>query len=94
MDPNMESSGRLCYEWFAQCTTFVSLLTVHAVVPTKDKKIHYNFIRSIRDQCAPSTVHDNPMQFIHDVYLQCNEMMDAFAKLLPTAFSIATIKHL
>ncbi|KAF1894958.1 hypothetical protein Lal_00022453 [Lupinus albus] len=49
--------------------------------------IHYNFIRSIRDQCAPSTVHDKPMQFIHDVYLQCNEMMDAFAKLLPTAFS-------
>ncbi|KAF1887564.1 hypothetical protein Lal_00040618 [Lupinus albus] len=50
-------------------------------------KRHYNFIRSIRDQCAPSTVHDNPMQFIHGVYLQCNEMMDAFAKLLPTAFS-------
>ncbi|KAF1865059.1 hypothetical protein Lal_00004433 [Lupinus albus] len=47
----------------------------------------YNFIRSIRDQCAPSTVHDNPMQFIHGVYLQCNEMIDAFAKLLPTAFS-------
>ncbi|KAF1898079.1 hypothetical protein Lal_00032843 [Lupinus albus] len=40
MDPNMESSGRLCYEWFAQCTTFASLLTVHAVVPAKDKKIH------------------------------------------------------
>ncbi|KAF1879574.1 hypothetical protein Lal_00033231 [Lupinus albus] len=47
----------------------------------------YNFIRSIRDQCAPSTVHDNPMQFIHGVYLQCNEMIDAFAKLLPTALS-------
>ncbi|KAF1874095.1 hypothetical protein Lal_00041539 [Lupinus albus] len=47
----------------------------------------YNFIRSIRDQCAPSTVHDNPMQFIHGVYLQCNDMIDAFAKLLPTAFS-------
>ncbi|KAF1884932.1 hypothetical protein Lal_00028821 [Lupinus albus] len=27
------------------------------------------------------------MQTIHDVYLQCNEMMDAFVKLLPTAFS-------
>ncbi|KAF1885815.1 hypothetical protein Lal_00042684 [Lupinus albus] len=38
----------------------------HAVVPTKDKKIHYNFIRSIRDQCAPSNVHDNPMQTIHE----------------------------
>ncbi|KAF1896904.1 hypothetical protein Lal_00034605 [Lupinus albus] len=49
--------------------------------------IHYNIIRSIRDQCASSTVHDNPIQFIHGVYLQCNEMMDAFAKLLPTAFS-------
>ncbi|KAF1899127.1 hypothetical protein Lal_00019249 [Lupinus albus] len=47
----------------------------------------YNFIRSIRDQCTPSTVHDNPMQFIHGIYLQCNEMIDAFAKLLPTAFS-------
>ncbi|KAF1899614.1 hypothetical protein Lal_00019742 [Lupinus albus] len=47
----------------------------------------YNFIRSIRDQCAPSTVHDNSMQFIHGVYLQCNDMIDAFAKLLPTAFS-------
>ncbi|KAF1898501.1 hypothetical protein Lal_00032081 [Lupinus albus] len=47
----------------------------------------YNFIRSIRDQCAPSTVHDNPMQFIHGVYLQCNDMINAFAKLLPTAFS-------
>ncbi|KAF1881901.1 hypothetical protein Lal_00038543 [Lupinus albus] len=47
----------------------------------------YNFIRSIRDQCAPSTVHDKPMQFIHGVYLQCNDMIDAFAKLLPTAFS-------
>ncbi|KAF1899239.1 hypothetical protein Lal_00019363 [Lupinus albus] len=49
--------------------------------------LQYNFIRSIRDQGAPSTVHDNPMQFIHGVYLQCNEMIDAFAKLLPTAFS-------
>ncbi|KAF1873038.1 hypothetical protein Lal_00016157 [Lupinus albus] len=49
--------------------------------------LQYNFIRSIRDQCAPSTVHDNPMQFIHGVYLQCNDMIDAFAKLLPTAFS-------
>ncbi|KAF1888651.1 hypothetical protein Lal_00036690, partial [Lupinus albus] len=47
----------------------------------------YNFIRSIRDQCAPSNVHDNLMQTIHGVYLQCNKMMDAFAKLLPTAFS-------
>ncbi|KAF1876444.1 hypothetical protein Lal_00029792 [Lupinus albus] len=27
------------------------------------------------------------MQFIHGVYLQCNDMIDAFAKLLPTAFS-------
>ncbi|KAF1862232.1 hypothetical protein Lal_00026756 [Lupinus albus] len=44
-------------------------------------------VLSIRDQCALSTIHDNPMQFIHGVYLQCNEMMDAFAKLLPTAFS-------
>ncbi|KAF1862116.1 hypothetical protein Lal_00026635 [Lupinus albus] len=49
--------------------------------------IHYNFIRTIRDQCAPSTVHHNPMQTIHGIYLQCNEMMDVFAKLLPTAFS-------
>ncbi|KAF1884133.1 hypothetical protein Lal_00046421 [Lupinus albus] len=47
----------------------------------------YNFIRSIRDQCAPSNVNDNPMQTIYGFYLQCNEMMDAFAKLLPTAFS-------
>ncbi|KAF1898248.1 hypothetical protein Lal_00033014 [Lupinus albus] len=52
----------------------------------------YNFIRSIRDQCAPSTVHDNPMQFIHGVYLQCNEMIDAFTKLLPTAFSDSNYK--
>ncbi|KAF1867473.1 hypothetical protein Lal_00049902 [Lupinus albus] len=47
----------------------------------------YNFIRSIGDQCAPSNVLDNPMQTIHGVYLQCNEMMDAFAKLLLTSFS-------
>ncbi|KAF1878449.1 hypothetical protein Lal_00047118 [Lupinus albus] len=47
----------------------------------------YNFIRTIRDQCVSSTVHHNPMQTIHGVYLQCNEMMDAFPKLLPTAFS-------
>ncbi|KAF1882120.1 hypothetical protein Lal_00038764 [Lupinus albus] len=48
---------------------------------------HIHLDRSIRDQCAPSTVHDNPMQFIHGVYLQCNDMIDAFAKLLPMAFS-------
>ncbi|KAF1896238.1 hypothetical protein Lal_00018517, partial [Lupinus albus] len=47
----------------------------------------YKFIRSIRDQCAPSNLCHNPMQTLHGVYLQCNEMLDVFAKLLPTAFS-------
>ncbi|KAF1879569.1 hypothetical protein Lal_00033226 [Lupinus albus] len=58
-------------------------------VPGRDGSRHskYNFIRSIRDQFAPSNIHDNPMQTIHGVYLQCNEMMNAFTKLLPTSFS-------
>ncbi|KAF1868088.1 hypothetical protein Lal_00034030 [Lupinus albus] len=47
----------------------------------------YNFIKSSRDQYAPPNVHHNPMQIINDVYLQCNEMMEAFAKLLSSAFS-------
>ncbi|KAF1865892.1 hypothetical protein Lal_00033350 [Lupinus albus] len=47
----------------------------------------YNFIKSIRDHCAPSNNIHNPMQTLNDVYLQCNEMMNTFAQLVPTAFS-------
>ncbi|KAF1897510.1 hypothetical protein Lal_00036951 [Lupinus albus] len=47
----------------------------------------YNFIKSIIDQCASLNVHYNPMQTINDVYIHRNEMIDAFSKLLPTAFS-------
>ncbi|KAF1864486.1 hypothetical protein Lal_00021909 [Lupinus albus] len=47
----------------------------------------YNFIKTIRDQCAPTNSFHNPMQTLNADYLQCNEMMNAFAQLLPTAFS-------
>ncbi|KAF1866313.1 hypothetical protein Lal_00024318 [Lupinus albus] len=39
------------------------------------------------DQCVPSNSVHNPMQTMNDIYVKCNEMMNAFAQLLPTAFS-------
>ncbi|XP_019442354.1 PREDICTED: serine/threonine-protein phosphatase 7 long form homolog [Lupinus angustifolius] len=50
----------------------------------------YNFIKMIRDRCAPTNVFPNPLQSLNDVYHNCNEMMQAFAQLIPTAFSSTT----
>ncbi|KAF1880864.1 hypothetical protein Lal_00011924 [Lupinus albus] len=82
----MDLRGKNDYNWQQKHDQWIQIWN-HREDYVMNGLPNYNFIRSIRDQCAPSTVHDNPMQFIPGVYLQCNEMIDAFAKLLPTAFS-------
>ncbi|CAL0322269.1 unnamed protein product [Lupinus luteus] len=47
----------------------------------------YNFIKTIRDQCAPSNEFPSPLDTIHDIFLNCDNMMDAYCQLLPDAFS-------
>ncbi|CAL0312232.1 unnamed protein product [Lupinus luteus] len=47
----------------------------------------YNFIKTIRDQCAPSNEFPSPLDTIQDIFLNCDNMMDAYCQLLPEAFS-------
>ncbi|CAL0317093.1 unnamed protein product [Lupinus luteus] len=46
----------------------------------------YNFIKTIRDQCALSNEFPSPFDTIHDIFLNCDNMMDAYCQLLPDAF--------
>ncbi|CAL0305097.1 unnamed protein product [Lupinus luteus] len=47
----------------------------------------YNFIKTICDQCAPSNEFPSPLDTIQDIFLNCDNMMDAYCQLLPEAFS-------
>ncbi|CAL0302170.1 unnamed protein product [Lupinus luteus] len=47
----------------------------------------YNFIKTIRDQCASSNEFPSPLDIVHDIFLNCDNIMDAYCQLLPDAFS-------
>ncbi|CAL0303536.1 unnamed protein product [Lupinus luteus] len=46
-----------------------------------------NFIKTIRDRCASPNEFPSPLNTIHDIFLNCDNIMDAYYQLLPDAFS-------
>ncbi|CAL0317016.1 unnamed protein product [Lupinus luteus] len=87
---SMHSEGRRVYTWSQYLIT--TNIPGHAtkIIRSMLDRMRidmYNFIKTIRDQCAPSNEFPSPLDTIHDIFPNCDNMMDAYCQLLPDAFS-------